>query len=102
MSDEAIMTLSSKLMAALVFATVMAGCSDRLALNQEPSTFGNAVRHNIEAQTVNPMPQPAAGPIPMDGSRAAGAMERYQTDHVKQPRSLQTTTVIQGGSGSAK
>ena len=91
-----------KLPAVLAIAATIASCSDRLALNQEPTNFGNAVRHNIEAQTVNPNPQPAAGPIPMDGNRAAGAMERYQTDHVKQPRSLQTTTVIRGGSGSGK
>ena len=90
-----------KLLAVLVFAVTTAGCSDSLPLN-EPSNFGNAVRHNIEMQTVNPNPQPAAGPIPMDGPRAAGAMERYQTDQVKQPRSLQTTTTVRGGSGSGK
>jgi hypothetical protein len=60
------------------------------------------VRHNIEAQVVNPNPKPEAGPIPMDGNRAGLALNRYQADRVKQPRSLNTSTIsiIGGGGGS--
>jgi hypothetical protein len=83
-----------------VVVTILAACTDNLALN-EPDNFGAAVRHNIEAQVVNPNPQPEAGPIPMDGSRAGIAMNRYQTDRVKQPRPLHTSTINVFNSGES-
>ena len=88
--------------AAAAIASTLAACSDRLALS-EPDNFGAAVRHNIEAQVVNPNPQPEAGPIPMDGNRAGLALNRYQADRVKQPRPLTTSGISvfsAGGGGS--
>lgn len=80
-------------LAVIAAAGALGACGgDVLTLN-EPDTFGMAVRHNVEAQVVDPDPKPQAGPIPMDGSRAAIAMQRYQTDRVKQPRSLRTTEI---------
>lgn len=87
--------------AAVASGAVLAACSDSLPLSG-PDTFGYAVRHNMEAQIVNPNPQPEAGPIPMNGSRAALAMQRYQADKVKQPRPLRTTeiSIFSGGGGN--
>jgi hypothetical protein len=64
--------------------------------------FGNAVRHNIAVQTVNPEPSPEPGPPTFDGRRAAIAYGRYQADKVKQPSGLKTSTIslIESGGGS--
>jgi len=82
--------------AAVVAAALLSACADTLPLSR-PDNFGAAVTHNIEAQVVNPNPQPEAGPIPMDGSRAGLAVNRYQIDRVKQPRPLSTSGISFGG-----
>lgn len=87
MKRTIVLTLS-----ALAGAAALAGCSDTLPLNQIDG-FGAAVRHNIEAQVVNPNPKPEAGPIPMNGNRAGIAMERYEADQIKQPRSMSTSSI---------
>ena len=86
--------------ATLAIAALLSACHEPLPLSQ-PDNFGAAVRHNMEAQVVNPNPQPEAGPIPMEGNRAAIAVERYQVDKVKQPKSMSTSgiNVIGGGGG---
>jgi hypothetical protein len=86
----------------LAVTLVLAACSDRLTLN-EPDNFGAAVRHNMEMQIVNPAAQPEVGPTPMEGNRAAIAIQRYEADKVKPPRSLNTSGInVIGGGGSAK
>lgn len=86
-------------LAGIALLTLTAGCSN-LPLNEPGDSFGAAVRHNQEMQIVNPNPQPEPGPIPMDGARAGIALDRYQTDRVKQPKSLNTSTVVIGGGGN--
>lgn len=63
-------------------------------------TFGNAVRTTMAAQVVDPDPQ-YDGPQTTDGTKAAEAVKRYQTDTVKKPDSVRTTEKLSGG-GSPK
>ena len=53
--------------------------------------FGDTTQHNWAVQVVDPEPELATGPLPMDGQRAAGAMERYRTGKVIQPEEILTT-----------
>jgi type IV pilus biogenesis protein CpaD/CtpE len=85
--------------AAIAVAAMLSACSDTLPLNQ-PDGFGNAVRHNIEAQVVNPNPKPESGPIPMNGNRAGIAMQRYESDKVKEPKSMSTSGINVLGGGT--
>lgn len=41
--------------------------------------FGDAVRHNMAVQIINPDGHPDLTPSATDGARAAGAIERYRT-----------------------
>jgi hypothetical protein len=100
MTEKAVMTVKDLWLLSIAGATLLLGaCSDRLPLS-EPDNFGAAVRHHDEMQIVNPTAQPEPGPIPMDGSRAALALKRYQTDQVKPPKSLNTSGISLGGGGS--
>lgn len=56
-------------------------------------TFGNSVRHNMSVQIINPAPTYSAGQqVPeLDGPRAAGAQQRYDSGEVIQPERLRTT-----------
>jgi hypothetical protein len=86
----------NKLLLALPLAA-LAACAPA----DRPSPgFGDAVRHNIAAQVVNPDANLADLPPPeMEGERTRGAFERYQADKVKRPVPLGTTTVIKGANG---
>ena len=62
------------------------------------SGFGEAFRWNNAQQTVNPDPvrrgdQMEGG----SGARAEGAIERYEKGEVKEPVTLQTSTMTVGG-----
>jgi hypothetical protein len=90
----------SFLLLGLASAALLAACAEGPpAIGPADKTFGAAVRHNIEVQTVNPAAKPEAGPIPYDGERGALAMERYQSDKVKQPRSMRTRSSAGTGTG---
>lgn len=88
-----------KPLSVLAVGLFLGACSD-LALNK-PDNFGAAVRHNMEVQIVNPAAQPEAGPIPMEGNRAAIAIQRYEADKVKPPKSLSTSGINMGGGGGS-
>ena len=61
--------------------------------------FGEAVRQTFAAQVLDPAPQ-YAEPNPLtSGGRAALAVERYETDKVKQPDRTATTNLSTGGGG---
>ncbi len=53
--------------------------------------YGDATQHNWAVQVVDPEPNQATGPLPMDGQRAADAMERYRTGKVIVPEAVITT-----------
>lgn len=73
---------------------LMAACAP---IDQPSPGFGDAVRHNIAAQVVNPDPHPLDLPPPeLDGERARDAIDRYRAGKVKRPMPLGTTTVIKG------
>ena len=55
--------------------------------------FGNAVRHNKAMHIINP-PASEAVVSDMNGPRAAGAIDRYESGTVIPPRTLSTTTGI--------
>ena len=94
MTTTRILRLSGALL--LVLAASV-GCVDRpTGFEIEATEFGNAVRHNIAAQAVNPEPQ-AAAPDAFDATRAGLAIARYRADKVEPPRELRTSEV--GGDG---
>ncbi len=53
--------------------------------------FGDATQQNWALQVVDPEPNLATGPLPMDGQRAVDAMERYRTGEVIEPEEVLTT-----------
>lgn len=97
------MTINTIKPLSVLAATLFLGaCSNTLPLNK-PDNFGAAVRHNMEMQIVNPAAQPETGPIAMEGNRAAIAIQRYETDKVKPPKSLSTSGInVSGGGGASK
>jgi len=79
-----------KLMAMLGSVATIAACAPQE--NLHPS-FGNAVQQNMAVQIINPSPTySSAEQVPaLDGPRAAGAQERYDTGEVIKPERLRTT-----------
>ena len=56
--------------------------------------FGNAVHHNLSVQVIDPAPNLEGKEIPnMEGTRAAGAIQRYDTGTVIQPETIETTSI---------
>jgi type IV pilus biogenesis protein CpaD/CtpE len=75
---------------ALLLIAALGGCQE-VHWPSSAATFGDSVQRNLEAQLVDPHPVWVAGAPPLDGSRAALAIGRYQTDQVKEPEELRTT-----------
>ena len=74
---------------AAALATV--GCESKEHLS---SNFGNSVNHNMSLHIVNPDPVYMAPEIPdLNGVRAAGAVERYETGTVIDPQQIDTSDV---------
>lgn len=62
---------------------------------------GNAVAHNIAAQTIDPWPKHSANKkIDMDGDRALIAIDRYKANKSIEPTGLETQSIVGTGSGS--
>ena len=56
--------------------------------------YGNAVTHNMSVQVIDPAPNLEGKEIPnMEGTRAAGAIERYDTGTVIEPETIETTDI---------
>lgn len=85
--------------AGLATGLLLAACDRPPSLGPGEADFGNAVRHNMAAQAVNPAPMPESGNAPYDGSRAQRGIQRYKADEVKQPRELRTSPVGQATGG---
>lgn len=79
-------------LAGLAGALLLGGCATN-ALTEQPgdSQFGDANRHTMMAQVVNPDPV-YDGPAASSGEHAAQAIERYRTDSVKEPETIRTTS----------
>ena len=56
--------------------------------------YGNAITHNMSVQVIDPAPNLEGKEIPnMEGTRAAGAIERYDTGTVIEPETIETTDI---------
>jgi len=67
--------------------------------NKEPlgRDWGDSYHHNISVHVIDPAPDFEGKEIPdMDGNRAAGAIERYNTGTVIEPESIETTSGFGG------
>lgn len=74
-------------------ATLLGACTD------VDTGFGEAFRWNNAQQTVNPDPVPHGEQMEGgSGARAEGAVKRYEKGEVKEPVTLQTSTMTTGGS----
>ncbi len=72
---------------ALLFA--VAACQHLEPLGRD---YGNAVTHNLSVHVIDPAPNLEGKEIPdMEGTRAAGAMERYDAGTEIEPESIETT-----------
>jgi type IV pilus biogenesis protein CpaD/CtpE len=68
---------------------------------QSAPQFGDAVRRNVAAQTINPDAPVSGEPITMDGQRAALAQDRYTKGKVIAPADVGSTSGSGGGSGGS-
>lgn len=57
------------------------------------SSFGDAVRHNMAVQIINPEGDQNFTPPGLDGDRAAIAVERYRTDKTEKVVEQRTSDV---------
>ncbi|WP_290496090.1 hypothetical protein [Hyphomonas sp. UBA4494] len=88
--------------ALIVLAFGLGGCAHEAGLpdfyaDQTEAKFGDAVRQNIAAQTVNP--NAPEGVLTASGARSALAQERYEEDEVEKPDDTSTLRSTQPGSG---
>lgn len=70
-------------------ATLLAGCAEDYLDRRDTiaSSSGNAVETNIATHVIDPWPRRAFDTsIPADGSRVQGAVERYRTGEIIEPR----------------
>lgn len=88
---------------AIAALAMLAGCASTLPSFYEEagdSKFGEANRQTMMAQVINPEPV-YEGPMVTSGDHAADAIERYNTDSVKEPENIRTTNAgVGSGSGS--
>ncbi len=96
---------------AVLLGAALAGCSDIYYDRRETVTFAaaNAIAAAQATQTVDPWPPASANRnIPGHGVRVAGAIERYRTGQIIQPKGTGTSSVNyapqqtqQGGGGTS-
>lgn len=85
-------------LAALAGLLALSGCGGAdSGLASTGPAFGEAVRQTFAAQVVDPAPQYADAEPVTSGNRAARAIERYDTDKVKQPDRTATSSLSTGG-----
>ena len=80
------MKASMKLLAVVSLAPlVLTACENPLEPKQTlHPAFGDAVRHNMAVQILNPEGHPDLTPTAMDGARAAEAVERYRAGKTRE------------------
>src|SRR5262245_35708531 len=88
------------LLALSVALVALQGCAAEDYSIVNAPDYGNAVRQNVAAETVNPMaPVDRSAPLSQDAQRAALAQQRYTTDQVEKPMEGGTLTGVGGGGG---
>jgi hypothetical protein len=83
----------SKAFGALALATSLCSCAEYIDRRDTISELGgNAVRGNAVVQMVDPWPKESANKnIAFNGAKMETAVERYRTNRVYQPRSMNTS-----------
>ena len=72
-------------------ALAVSGCTTNALTEQTGDLkFGDANRHTMRAQVIDPDPV-YTNAAQSSGAHAADAVERYRTDKVKQPDAIRTT-----------
>ena len=82
-------------MKVLPFALLFAVAACAQWQNKEPlgRDYGDAMSHNLSVQVIDPAPDLEGKEIPdMAGTRASGAIDRYDTGTVIEPESIDTTS----------
>ena len=78
---------------------MLAGCADKSIFDAPgDASFGEANRQTMMAQVANPDPV-YTDELVTSGEHAADAVQRYREDNVKQPESIRTTDIGEGGEG---
>lgn len=89
------MKRATRQVATLVSITVfsaLAACKAPERMETLGRDFGNSVHHNMTMQLVDPSPVHEGRAVPyMQGVRAGGAIERYETGDVIAPEAIETT-----------
>lgn len=83
----------------LPFALLLAVTACAQYQNKEPlgRDYGNAVNHNMSVQVIDPAPNLEGKEVPdMAGTRASGAVKRYDSGTVIQPEEIDTTSGFGG------
>jgi hypothetical protein len=81
--------------AAVLLASVLAGCSDIYYDRRETVSFAanDAMASAHATQVVDPWPAPSANRnIAFNGPRVAGAIERYRTGRIIEPKGTGTSS----------
>ena len=77
---------------ALLFA--VAACSQYENDQYLGRDMGNAITHNFSVQIIDPAPNLEGKEVPnMEGTRAAGAVDRYDTGTEITPETIDTTEI---------
>ena len=81
-----------------VAAALIAGACSYTGPGHVYPGYGEATAHNAAVMIIDPNPPGAQNTdIPLDGSRAVLAQERYKTDTVTTPVLLDTTNALSAG-----
>lgn len=75
----------------LLAGVALAGCNT--PADEPRPEFGNAVRSNMAAHIIDPMPPESMELPPADGVRRSLMTGRYQVDKVETPREPTTSTL---------
>lgn len=85
---------SKQLVVACVALLALAACENpTISKPTLHPAFGDAVRHNMAVQILNPDGNPDLSPSPLDGARAAEAIERYRAGKTKEVVQQRTSDV---------
>jgi hypothetical protein len=79
----------------VLLGSVLAGCSDIYSDRRETVSFAanDAMASAQATQTIDPWPRASADrSIESNGARVAGAIERYRTGQIIQPKGMSTSS----------
>jgi hypothetical protein len=91
--------------AVVLLGSVLAGCSDLYYDRRETVSFAanDAVASAQATQTIDPWPRASSNRnIESNGARVAGAIERYRTGQIIQPKGMNTSSAGYGGQAQSQ